>query len=98
MHLPTDSAESALPLAGSEPEEWDLTPDRRCLCEVVAVTGVGLLGERIEACVLSEVGDLARNEILAPELAFAVRLEVVVPLRVLLPAVIGGDQDWIAPI
>jgi hypothetical protein len=66
---------------------------RRGLGEVVAVPGIDLLSQRVQACMLVGIGHLAGEEILTAETAFGVRLEVVKPRRVLMAAEIRGDED-----
>ena len=73
-------------LLGAQPEQGNPAPVRCGLDQIVAVARVNLLGQRVEPCVFGRIGDLARAETLTAETAFGIRLEVVIPRWVLLPA------------
>ena len=66
--------------------------------EVVTPAGVDLLGEAVQPRVFIGVGDLGGNERLGAEFALRVRLQVVVPLRMLGAAVVGGDQNRVGTV
>lgn len=85
-------------LAGFEPKDGDLTPDSRGVGAVVSVSGVHLVGEREQACVLGGVGHLGRHEVVAAKLTLAVDLQVVGPLRMFGPTVVGCDENGVAPV
>jgi hypothetical protein len=87
-----------LALARREPKDGDMTAKRVCLPAIVAVTGVDLLGERVQARILVGIGNLGRHKCLVAELAFGVCLQVVIPLRVFGSSAVRGDQDWIGSI
>jgi hypothetical protein len=72
-------------LAGFEPKDGDLTPNRGCLGAVVAVSGVYLLGECDQAHVLVGISNFCGHKSLVAELTLRVCLQVVVPLRVFGP-------------
>ena len=86
--------------SGVRAERWGSDADRRGLGPIVAVSGVDLLGERVQPHVLVGIGDLGRYESLfVAELAFGVRLQVVVPLRMFrssrVEAIrIGSGPSW----
>src|SRR5258707_14366696 len=50
-----------MPLTRLEPEDRDLLPHSRRLDAIVAVPGIDLLGESIQACVLVGIGHLGRR-------------------------------------
>ena len=54
----------------------DLAPDSCGLHAVVPVTGVDLLGERVQAVVLAGIGHLSRYKSFGAELAVGVRLKL----------------------
>src|ERR1700712_4919548 len=81
-----------------EAKDRDPSPDRGSFDAVVAVVDANMFGKGVQALVLAGLGDLRRDEVLVAELAFGMRLQVVVPLRVLWFTQIGGDQDRIGPI
>ena len=68
-----------MPLPRHEPDDRDLPPHR--LGPIVAVPGVDLLGERVQACVFVGISDLGRQKSLEAEFALGVPLQVVIPLR-----------------
>ncbi len=83
---------------GSEPEKGNPPSVRFGLGEIVAVPGVNLHSERVQVGVFVGICHLVGDEILTAEAALGVRLEVVVPRRVLLPTEVGGDEDWVGAV
>ena len=62
-----------------EPKDWNPPSDVFCLHAVVPVSGVNVLSERVQACAVVGIGDLFGYEFLVDQLAFGVRLRVVLP-------------------
>lgn len=98
MSESTRESRQPLRLSGFQTKHGNLPTYRSGHRLVVGVSRVDLLSQGEKPRIFFRVRDLLGGKALLAELAVRIRLQVVVPLRMFGPAVVGGNQDHVGTI